>query len=170
MSNSQSLSPKALDLLKEGQALSFADPPDYAAAEQSFRKALEIAPNWGEAYHLLANALKQQSKLEVACEAEREAIRLLPGDPRPLISFGWFLHLSGQSAKAVQFLEEGLNLKPHYGEADALFMLSEAFESLGQNEKATLLWKKLLSMESTYPSYDRPMKEARKKLLSQAYY
>jgi tetratricopeptide (TPR) repeat protein len=164
MIHSQRPSPKALEYLKEGQSLYYADSPDYATAEHLFRKALEVAPRWGEAYHFLAFALERQSKLEEACAAEREAIRLLPGDPRSLISIGRLLHSLGRPAEAIPYFEEGLRLKPHYAEADARFMLSEALESLGQIDKAVQIWRQIIKMDSTYPSYDRLSDEASKKL------
>lgn len=164
MSGERSIPIEARNLLKEAQDCYFRDPPDYAAAERCCRKAIEVAPNWGEPFHFLGGALKQQNRLAEACEASRTAVRLLPGDPRPLISLGHDLLLSGRYAEAVPFLEEGLKLKPHYAEEDARFMLAEAFEGLGQIDKAADLWRQIVKMESTYPSYDRPMEEARKKL------
>jgi protein O-GlcNAc transferase len=164
MSGDQSIPIEAQNLLKEGDRHYHGDPPDYAAAERCFRKATEIAPDSGHSFHSLGGALERQNKLVEACEAERTAIRLLPGDPRPLIALGWYLHLSGRSAEAVPFLEDGLRLKPHYTEADARYMLAEALEHLGQIDKAADLWRQILKMDSMYPSYDRPMEEAKKKL------
>ena len=160
----QSIPIEAQNRLKEGDQHYFSDPPDYAAAERCFRKATEMVPEWGDSFHALGGALERQNKLVEACEAERTAIRLLPGDPRPLISLGWFLHLCGRSAEAVDFLEQELSLKSHYAEPDGQFALSQVYESLGEIGKAATLWRKILKMESAYPSYDRPMEEAKKKL------
>jgi len=155
---------EALNALKEGQEFQFQDPPDYFAAEISYRRAIELAPNWGEPFHWLATALEHQNRLEEACAVERRAIELLPSDPRPLIALGWNLRLLGKFAEALPLIEKGLELKPHYGEADARFMLAEVYEHLGQIDKAATLWRQITGMDSMYPSYDRPMEEAKKKL------
>ncbi len=165
MPYSPSISAEAMSLLKQGQDYSFSDSPDYIAAEKCFRKAIEISPKWGEAFHWLASALQQQNKLKEACETARQAIRLLPGDPRPLLSLGYFLVMSAQYAEAIPFFEEGLNLKPAYAEADARLGLAEAFEKLGQIEKAIALWRQIIKMEPSYPSDEWPMEEAKKKLV-----
>jgi tetratricopeptide (TPR) repeat protein len=164
MQNSQQVPAEPFRLLKEGQELQFQNPPDYAAAERSYRKAMELAPDWGEPAHWLASVLHAQNKLEESCEVERRAIELLPSDPRPLVGLGWTLRVLGKYKEAVPFFEKGLELKPHYGEADARFMLAEVYEQLGQINDAATLWRQIIGMDSMYPSYDQPMEEAKKKL------
>ena len=75
------------------------------------------------------------------------------------------MRLLGKYAEAVEFLVKGLELKPHYGEADARCMLAEVYEHLGQIDEAAALWRQILDMDSMYPSYDQPMEEAKKKLV-----
>lgn len=159
-----SVSADAHNALNEGNLHYFSDPPNYASAEQHYRKAIELAPQWGEPLHWLGSALEQQNKLEEACEAEHKAIQLMPSDPRPLINLGWILHLLGKNAEAVPYFEKGLGLKPHYAEADARLMLAEVYEQLGKMDKAITLWRQIIGMDSMYPSYEHPMEEARKKL------
>lgn len=164
MPQSQQIPAEAVDALKGGQEVQFQDPPDYVAAERSYRRAIEFAPDWGEPFHWLASVLQEQNRLEDACTMERRAIELLPSDSRPLIALGWTLRLLGKYAEAAPFIENGLELKPHYGEADARFMLAEIYEHLGEINKAATLWRQIMTMDSTYPSYDKPMEEAKIKL------
>jgi Flp pilus assembly protein TadD len=154
----------AWSLLREGHGFYFADPPDYVAAEDRFRRATELAPDWGEPFHFLSAALKQQGRWNEACAAEQVALRLLPEDPRPLISLGWNLRLLGRYAEAVSLIERGLELNPHYGAAEARLMLAETYEQLGRIDKAAAEWRKVISMDIMYPSYERPIQEAQKKL------
>jgi hypothetical protein len=58
-------------------------------------------------------------------------------------------------------------LKPHYAEADARLILAEAFESFGNVEQAAAQWRVVAQMQSSYPSRERPMEEARRKLAEQ---
>ena len=155
---------EALNCFKEGQEFQFQDPPDYGAAEKSYREAIDLAPDWGEPVHGLACVLQEQNRYEESCEVERKAIQLLPSDPRPVLTLGWTLRLLGKYAEAVEALEKGLALKPHYGEADSRLMLAEVYEQLSQINKAATLWRQIIGMDSMYPSYDEPMEEAKKKL------
>jgi hypothetical protein len=47
-------------------------------------------------------------------------------------------------------------------------MLAEVYECMGRIEDAILEWNRIVEMESTYPSYDRPAEEARQKLAKHA--
>lgn len=92
-------------------------------------------------------------------------MELLPSDSRPMISLGYYLLRSAEYNEAVFFLEKGLDLKPHYAEADARMMLAEAYEHSGKIKEAKAQWEQVRDMQTTYPSYDVPKEEAKKKLL-----
>jgi Flp pilus assembly protein TadD len=117
----------ASQLLREGQSHSFAEPPDYAAAEKAYRAATNLSPEWGEPYHWLGFVLQRQGNLEEATDAYQRAIHLLASDPRPINALGGLQRLRGQYDEAIKSLERGLALRPHYAEADARLMLAEAF-------------------------------------------
>ena len=156
---------KANEFLKEGQDYLFLEPPDYVAAEQCFRKTIELSPALGEAFVLLSAALWRQNKIEEACKTAQEAARLRPSDARPLLYLGYMLHSVGKSGEAIPFFEKALSLNL-YGEASARCELANAYESLGQIEKAASLWKQVMTTAPTYPDYDWPGNEARKKLVA----
>jgi tetratricopeptide (TPR) repeat protein len=153
-------------LLRRGQAHQFAERPDYAAAENAYREAIQASPDWGEPYHWLGSALEQQGKLQAAADAFARASHLLPGDPRPLIAQGHVRHLSGQYEEAIDLLQAGIALNPPYAEADARLMLADAFVCAGRQEQAVAEWRTVARMEPSYPSQDKPMEEARRKLVA----
>jgi tetratricopeptide (TPR) repeat protein len=158
------ISEQARARLKQGQDRFFGDPPDYIAAAKAFREAIELAPAWGEAFYWLSGALENRGDYREAIKMGRKAIGLLPNDPRPSISLGQLMKSIGRYAEAVRLLEQGLRLKPHYGEADALCMLAESYEALGKIRKAAKLWRQVVKMKGFYPSHELPMEEARAKL------
>jgi uncharacterized protein HemY len=82
--------------------------------------------------------------------------RKSPSDPRPLIALGWCLRSREKYAEALPYLEEGLRLKPHYGEADARIMLAEVYERLGEIDKAAAFWRQVIGMKPMYPSREQP--------------
>jgi Flp pilus assembly protein TadD len=151
-------------LLLEGQSHQFAEPPDYAAAEKAYRTATQVAPHWGEPYHWLAFVLQRRDSLQEAENAYLRAIQLLAGDPRPLIALGDLQRRRGQYGNAIKSLEAGLALKPHYAEADARLMLAEAFACANNLKQAAAQWRLVARMEPSYPSDEKPMDEAKRKL------
>jgi tetratricopeptide (TPR) repeat protein len=70
----------------------------------------------------------------------------------------------GRLAEAITSFRSGLELKPHYGEADARLMLADAFERSGKIQDAITEWKMVAEMKGFYPSGDQPMIEAKAKL------
>ena len=87
-----------------------------------------------------------------------------PSDPRPPIALGKVLGKLERYSEAALFLEEGRKLKPSYAEADATFIFAEIYKKLDKIDKASCLWNKIAGMDALYPSFDRPMAEAKRKL------
>ena len=156
---------KASELLKNGQNFFFSEPPNIDEAIKSFREATECAPNWAEGFHWLGSAFRQQGEFEVAAKMYRKAIQLDTQDSRPLISLGECLTALERLPEAIQSYRAGIELKPHYAEADARLMLAEALERIDKIPEAISEWKRVAEMEGFYPSGEAPMIEARAKLV-----
>jgi tetratricopeptide (TPR) repeat protein len=158
----------ASQLLRKGQSYQFAQPPNDAAAEKAYRAAVRAAPEWGEPFHWLGYVLERQGYAQEAAEAYQRAIHLLAGDPRPLIALGGLQRIRGQYNEAIKYLEAGLALNPHYAEADARLVLADAFECSGNVRQAVAQWRIVAQMQPSYPSDERPMEEAKRKLVENA--
>ena len=154
--------------LAAGQRALDARRPDFEKAEDCFRKAIEAAPDDGEAYHCLAIALGQQGRLAEACEASARAIERLPSNPRPMIFRAKYLHDLHNDAEALLWIEKGVALKPHYGEPAARLLLAEIYESLGRVDDAVRQWMHVKEMPSEYPDYRHPGAAAKRKLAEYA--
>jgi len=89
-----------------------------------------------------------------------------PSDARYQISLGVCLLQLRHWDEAVKALSRGVELKPHYAEADARLFLAEALANAGDLARAQEQLKVVASMEPSYPSYDKPMAEAKKRLAS----
>ncbi len=152
------------DLLREGHELFFAEPPDYIAAAAVFEKVVALSPDWAEGHNWLGSTYENLSNQEGAERAWLSANKLDPDDSRPLISLGLLRTKQGRFEEAVELLEQGVALKPHYGFADAKLFLADALVGSGNIEGAKEQWREVLELEPMYPSYDEPMNEAREKL------
>ena len=133
-------------------------------AKDCFNKVTELAPNWIEGYHWLASALEKLDCPNDAVAAYRKAIHCDPKDPRPKIALGILLTNLGHMKEAIVELERGVELKPHYAEADARLFLADAYEKAKQIENAMAQWRIVENMDPCYPSYDKPMNDARQRL------
>ncbi len=151
-------------ILREGHDLFFADPPDYRGAATLFEKVIELTPEGVEGHHWLGSAYEALGDDDGAAKEWQTAQRLDPDDSRSLISLGVLRSRQGRFNDAIELLEQGIALKPHYGFADAKLFLAEAFEGAQMIRQAEQQWREVLALEPAYPSYDRPMEEARQKL------
>jgi tetratricopeptide (TPR) repeat protein len=111
-----------------------------------------------------ANDLKSSGNLPEALKLYRAVVDLDPSDPRYWLNLGFCLLELRHWAEAIRSLEKGIALKPAYCEADARLSLAEALEASGHLKKAVEQWKIVSKMEPTYPSHDKPIEEAKKRL------
>jgi tetratricopeptide (TPR) repeat protein len=155
---------KPTDILKRGQELFFAKPPDFQKAKDFFQQVTVSAPGWVEGHHWLASACENLKDHSQAIKSYRQAIQCDPNDPRPRIALGRLLTFERHLKEAIAELRKGIELKPHYGEVDARLFLAEAYEKANDIPKAREQWKIVSEAAPSYPSYDKPMREALEKL------
>jgi tetratricopeptide (TPR) repeat protein len=107
-----------------GNALELQDKFDEAAA--SYRRAIELKPNYAEAYHSLGNALYMQDSLDDAAAYHRRALALKPDYAEAYVSLGTDLARLEKHEDALDNFHHALALKPDYVEAHC----SKAFINL----------------------------------------
>ena len=151
-------------ILRDGEELFFAEPPNYSGAIECFRRVVDLTPGWVEGHLSLGSAYDQAGNDKLAAEEYQIAQRLAPTDSRAVISLGVLRSKQRRYKEAVRLLEVGIALKPHYGYADAKLFLAEAYVGARKLKHAIRVWQDVLQLEPMYPSYDYPKQEARKKL------
>ena len=88
----------AKEYLKSGNLL--AGEGKFAAAVESYRKAIQMNPNSAEAYSLMGSALAEAGKAREAEEALRKAVSLKPTFAEGYFHLGNFLKAQGKTAEA----------------------------------------------------------------------
>lgn len=151
-------------VLREGQDLFFAEPPHHRGAAERFEQVVALRTDWAEGHQWLGWAYEALGDEDRAAKAWQNAHELDPSDSRSLISLGVLRSRQRRFKEAIRLLEQGIALKPHYGFADAKLFLAEALEGARRMKRAKQQWREVLKLEPMYPSYDEPMKEARRKL------
>jgi tetratricopeptide (TPR) repeat protein len=115
-----------------------------------------------EASFHTALAMEESGDLSGALAELARAIQLDGSDPRYWIHRGVVLTKLRHFGEAVRCLRTGVDLKPHYGEADARVLLAEALWHDGQEGAAEREWLMVSKMSPTYPGYDHPIDEAKR--------
>ena len=110
--------------------------------------------------------LQEHGDLPGALVCFRRAVDLDNSDSRYWISLGVCLLRLRHWGQSVEALNRGIELKPHYAEADARMFLAEALSNAGDLKRAREQLEVVTSMEPSYPSYDAPILEAKKLLAS----
>ena len=150
--------------LDRGEAFFFAKPPQLAEAASAFREAASLAPRSPEPLGWLAGTLERLGELPAAVAIIKKALQLDPSDSRHWISLGAILVKRHHWREAIRALERGLDLRPAYAEADARLFLAEAYVGAGRRKDAERQWKLVASMPPCYPSGDKPMREALRRM------
>jgi tetratricopeptide (TPR) repeat protein len=121
---------------------------DAAAAEEAYRKAIEIKPDFADAYSNLASLLISAGKAPLAVETLAKASTDFPADPKIQFVYGWTLFNSGQAAEAQAVFEKVAAADPQNAEVQ-YFLGSIA---VGQNKipEAVAYLEKYLTMNPTH--------------------
>jgi tetratricopeptide (TPR) repeat protein len=84
----------------------------YAMAEQSYKKAIELNPNFENAHYWLGKVYKQTGAYNQAIEQWKEVLRINPGNQYAFQNLiGSFKSASRvQSDKANDYLDEGIKI------------------------------------------------------------
>ncbi|MCC6488186.1 MAG: tetratricopeptide repeat protein [Candidatus Hydrogenedentes bacterium] len=86
---------------------------DYEGAEEAYRKAIELRPNWNWAYSGLGILMHTQARMADAEAAFRKAIELDPGWSRAHDDLAILLRLTGRLEEAEAEALRALELRPN---------------------------------------------------------
>lgn len=129
--------------------VAYAGKQQYAEAETSFKKAIEINPNSAEAYTGLANLYNSQKKFDLAKEASAKAAELSStlgggGGAEAVYNQGVILWNSGNFAEAKTQFEAAIKADPNM--AMAYYQLGMANLNLGQVADARAAFENYLKV------------------------
>ncbi len=117
---------------------------ELSAAEEAYRKALEIDPDFPEAWYNLGNLLLERGDSEGAENLYRRAIALDPYFAMAWYNLGFIQAEQGRMEEAVTTLRRTLAASPAY--ADAHFNLALCLEKLDRTGEASSHWRKYLQL------------------------
>ncbi|MFG6370273.1 MAG: tetratricopeptide repeat protein [Turicimonas muris] len=109
-------------------------------AENYLKRALEIDPNFANAYNSLGyTLLERTNRLKEAGENIRKAYQLDPSNPYILDSMGWLSFKEKNYTEAIGYLNDALQLLES---EDIMLHLAEAYWVSNQKDEARLVLKR----------------------------
>lgn len=121
-------------------------------AEASFLVALQISPDFAQAFNNLGIVLRDQQKSDRAIEAFRRAIERDPAYFKAYNNLGSALQSSGQTDDAIDCYRRAIELKPDY--FIALHNLATAYFAQGNYLDADACFRQAIGHKPDYfPSY-----------------
>jgi len=108
---------------------------NWAGAEESFRCAIELAPDYATARNWYANYLAAQGRFDDAIHGAEEAVRLDPLSVTWRMGVGHMFFLARRYAEAVDAEMGALDIDPQFWLAH--WVLGLAYEQLGDRPRAT---------------------------------
>jgi len=118
-------------------------------AEISTRKAIELKPNFANAYLNLGNILKDLGKLKEAEISTRKAIELQTDFANAYSNLGSILKELGELKEAEISLEKAIELQPNF--ADAYLNLGGVLSDLGKSKEAEVFARKAIQLNPNNP-------------------
>ena len=104
----------------------------------SVEKAIELNPNYAEAYMTKAGWLSVHEKYDEAIQVMRMSIQLDPFNPPGIFYYSWILLISGRYKESLDQLEKLFEISPHF--PDALALKGVVYQQIGEYGKALNLF------------------------------
>ncbi|MBD3235854.1 MAG: tetratricopeptide repeat protein [Candidatus Eisenbacteria bacterium] len=110
-----------------------------------YRRATELSPDFGEAWHGLGTIHYQVHQYAAAIRAYQEALERMPRSAITYYALGVAYHRAGNDAQAVPALERAVELNPR--QPDYRNHLGMALANLGRYEEAAAQWREVLRLD-----------------------
>jgi len=113
---------------------------NFEKAAEEFQKAIELKPNYGDAYHNLANTYHQMGKKELAVENYQKALSLNPNFWQSYQGLAIIYFESKEFEKAAQILGKAIQINP---QNPSLYLnLGVIYSEMGRQQEAEKWFQK----------------------------
>jgi len=117
----------------------------FDAAIKYYKKALEIKPDYTEAYYNVGIALKDKGDLEAAIDSYKKALKIKPDYAEVYNNIGIALKEKGELDAAVDSYKQAFKIKPDY--ADAYYNMGVALQDKGDLDEAIDSYKQAIKIK-----------------------
>lgn len=118
---------------------------DVVKAEQSFKRAIELNPNYAMTYMWYGSLLKQSGKLKGSQTLFLKALKLDPKSPIAANNVAWGYYLMGDETKAMEIFSQIISNDPYY--PGAYTLAGEILTTHGRLDEATNMYNRALEVD-----------------------
>jgi len=122
---------------------------DWRAAEQEFRRAIELDPNYALGRSFLAWHLAAMGRFDESIAEDKRAMELDPLSAAVNADLGWDLYLARRYDEAIEQLQKAVDLDPNYWVSHVL--LGRCYEQKGKLNEAVVQFEKARQIENSIP-------------------
>jgi eukaryotic-like serine/threonine-protein kinase len=122
---------------------------DWLAAERSFRRAIEINPEYALGRSFLAWHLAAMGRFDESIAQDKRALELDPLSPAVNADLGWDLYLARRYDEAIEQLRKAVDLEPNYWVSHVL--LGRCYEQQRKLPEAVAEFEKARQIENSIP-------------------
>jgi serine/threonine protein kinase/Flp pilus assembly protein TadD len=122
---------------------------DYIKAEQEFKRAIELNPQYTPAHYWYATTLVHTGRHEEALRENERAIEVDPLSVQAHTMYGWMLIGERRFEQGIERLNRALELNPDY--AHARWLLGYSYYLLSRNEDALTEKQKAVTLSGRNP-------------------
>ncbi len=117
-------------------------------AIEQWQKVTRLNPNYADAHHKLAIALREKARYPEAIAEEKTALQINPNYAEAYKGLGDLHRLTGELEEAAQAYRAALKINPHYAEAMAL--LGVVYQDKAMLQDAIDEFRKALQINPNY--------------------
>jgi len=117
---------------------------DWAGAEKSFRRAIELNPNYAPAYQWYSHLLMSGGRTSDAISAAKRAAEIDPLSLPAVLNVGWQYHWAREYDSAVEQLRRVLQINPNFEQAH--WALGLAYVGQAKMEEAVAELQKAIAL------------------------
>lgn len=129
--------------------------------ERLLRQVIAAKPDYHHAYNALGYSLAERNvRLPEARQLIQKALDYAPGDPFISDSLGWVEFRMGNRAEALRILDTAYKARP---DAEIAAHLGEVLWAIGQRDRAQVVWKEGLLLNSENETLQQTLKRLRVK-------
>lgn len=120
---------------------------ELSGAEAQFKKAIDLRPDFYEAYNNLGLAISDQGRREEAVAAFKKAVELSPEAPEAYNNLGCLYKGKKDYQQAVEYFNQAIAKQSDY--SLAYLNLGTAYEEMEKFDLAIKSWEKVLAVQPT---------------------
>ena len=124
---------------------------DWPGAEQEFKRAIKLNPNYATAHFWYAIHLQAMGRLDEAIAEAKLAQEADPVSPIIGLLAGRTFYVARRYDQAIEQLHKALEMDPHFPRAH--WWLAKAYEQVGRHEEAVAESQKAVSLSAGEPTY-----------------